>query len=202
MSNYWFSHIVLDPTDLERMFSNEDALMVYPVMNDELPEESVYEMAQVRQVLEMIPPREADFVELYYFQRVRQTTIAEMFNISQPTVCYHLQRATKRIRYLIGLPEYDPKQVEQELREFLTDERDVKIMLGLVRTTCQSDVAHELGESQGFVRHRYFRTIDKLKKMQGKEHLVKLFDYVAQNLGILKETHRSAWSDPVIYVVS
>lgn len=202
MSNYWCSHIVLDPSDIERMFSNEDGLSSFPGSTEELSEESKVELEQVKGVLDQIPPREADFVELYFFQRIRQTTIASLFNISQPTVCYRLQRAASRIRYLLDMPNYDPWLMEQDLRGVLTDPKDIKIMIGMVATTCQSEVAKELGVTQGFVRHRYFRTIDRLKKMRGMEQYVRVFEHVAANLNILKETHRSKWAEPVIYVVA
>ena len=202
MSNYWCSHIVLDPSDMERMFSTEDGLSSYPSMQEELSDESKIEMSQVKAVLDKIPPREADFVELYFFNKVRQTTIAELFNISQPTVCYRLQRAAARLRYLIEMPVHDLWLMEQDLRGVLSDERDIKIMVGMVQTTCQSEVAQQLGVTQGFVRHRYFRTIDRLKKMRGMERYVEVFEHVAANLNILKETHRSKWSDPVVYVVA
>lgn len=202
MSSYWYSHIVLDPSDIERMFSTEDGIASYPSAHEELSDESKVEMAQVKEVLDQIPAREADFVDLYFFKKVRQTTIAELFNISQPTVCYRLQRAAERLRYLIDMPVHDAWLMEQDLRGVLTDEKDIQIMLGMVRTTCQSEVAQELGVTQGFVRHRYFRTIDRLKQMRGMERYVDVFNHVAANLNILKETHRSKWSDPVVYVVA
>lgn len=202
MTSYWCSHIVLDPSDLERMFSTEDSISSYPSYHEELSEESKVEMEKIKGVLDKIPAREADFVELYFFNRVRQTTIAQLFNISQPTVCYRLQRAAERLRYLIDMPSFDPWLMEQDLRGVLTDKRDIQIMLGMVRTTCQSEVAQELGVTQGFVRHRYFRTISRLKPMRGMERYVEVFEHVAANLNILKETHRSKWSDPVVFVVA
>ena len=201
MSKYWCSHIILDPSDMERVFSNEDGLAFYPSTTEELSDESKVELVRVREVLGKIPAREADFIELYFFNRVRQTTIAELFNISQPTVCYRLQRAAERLRYLIDMPVHDLWLMEQDLRGVLTDEKDIQIMLGMIRTTCQSEVADELGVTQGFVRHRYFRTIDRFKRMRGMERHVEVFEHVAANLNILKETRRSQWSDPVVYAV-
>jgi hypothetical protein len=184
------------------MFSNEDGLSSFPGTTEELSDERKVELDLVKNVLDQIPPREADFVELYFFQKIRQTTIASLFNISQPTVCYRLQRAASRIRYLLDMPKYDPWLMEQDLRGVLTDPMDIKIMTQMVVTTCQSEVAKGLGVTQGFVRHRYFRTIDRLKNMRGMEQYVQVFEHVAANLNILKETHRSKWAEPVIYVVA
>jgi len=187
---------------MERMFSTYDGLDSYPSAHEELSDESKVEMAQVDAVLDQIPPREADFVELYFFQRIRQTVIAELFGITQPTVHYRLQRAAERIRYLIDMPKVDPESMERDLRGVLSDEKDVRIMLGMVRTTCQSDVAQELGVTQGFVRHRFFRTIDRLRGMSGMGTYVDLFEHVAGHTNILKETHRSKWDDPLVYVIA
>jgi len=188
---------------MERQFSTEDGLAYLDCTGTEhMSGERTAQLGLVRAVLDNIPPREADFVELYFFKRVRQTAIADIFNVSQPTVCYRLQRAAARIRYLIDMPTYNVWLMEQDLRGVLTDPRDIEIMLGMVETTCQSEVAKRMGVTQGFVRHRFFRTIDRLKKMSGMDTYVQVYEHVAGNLNILKETQRSQWSEPVIYVVN
>ena len=97
MSDYWCGHKVYDPSDLERRFAVEDGLGYLTVTTTEhLPPERENQLTRVRGVLDRIPPREADFVELYFFRRLRQTAIADIFNVSQPTVCYRLQRAAAR----------------------------------------------------------------------------------------------------------
>jgi hypothetical protein len=78
---------------------------------------------------------------------------------------------------------------------------DVKIMLGMVRTTCQSDVARELGVSQGFVRHRFLRTINRIEQMANMDIYVDLFRKVEGNLNILKNTCRAAWNEDVIHSI-
>lgn len=74
-------------------------------------------------------------------------------------------------------------------------------MLGMVRTTCQSDVANELGVSQGKVRYRFLRTITKLEGMSGMEVYVRVFKYVSENLNMLKNTSRASWSEPTIFSI-
>lgn len=195
----WGGHILLDPNDLERMFSEEDGLGELPSIWDELQEESLFQLDQVKDLLDQLPPREADFIELYFFSRLRQTAIATLYNVSQPTVCYRLQRGAMRLKYLIEMPEYTMADMERDLQGVLGDETDIRIMLGMVQTTCQSDVARDLGVTQGFVRHRFFRTIDKLERMEGMEEYVKIFRMVADNLNILKNTCRASWSEEVIH---
>ena len=171
----WGGHVLLDPSDLERMFSTQDSWDQLPSVFEDLTPEHLGQLDEIRGVLDKIPPREADFIELYFFQKIRQTTIAELYNVSQPTVCYRLARGATRLRYLIDMPDHNPADIEKDLRGCFSDERDVKVMMGMLRTTCQSDVAKELGTSQGFVRHRFLRSISRLEGMAGMEKTVSIF---------------------------
>ncbi len=157
------------------------------------------QLDNVREVLDKVPPREADFIELYFFKRLRQTAIADLYNISQPSVVYRLQRGARRLRYLIEMPDYDRDQMEKDLAEVVSDPIDVKIMLGMVDTTCQSEVARDLGVTQGFVRHRFLRTIDRLEAIEGMETYVAIFRHVSNNSNIMKNTCRAAWPEEMIY---
>ena len=201
--NYWCGHKILDPSDIEQQFSNEDGINFLDVSTNEfLSAERTEQLDRVRTVLGDIPAREADFVELYFFQRVRQTAIAAIFNVSQPTVCYRLQRAAARIKYLLDVPPYDPYRIEEDLSGVLGDPIDVQIMLGMIKTTCQSEVAKEMGVTQGFVRHRYLRSVSSLEGLPGMSHYVSLFNHISSNLNILREVQRAKWNEPVIHLIS
>lgn len=199
--SYWGGHILLDPSDLERMFSQEDSWSGLPTVNEEISEQSLVRLEKVREYLDQLPPREADFIEMYFFSHIRQTAIAELFNVSQPTVCYRLQRGAARLRYLIEMPDFTEEQMAEDLGKILRDKIDVKVMIGMVRTTCQSDVARDLKVTQGFVRHRFLRTLERVEKTEGLEHYAKVFRLVAENLNILKNTCRSQWQETVIHSV-
>ena len=201
--NYWCGHKILDPSDIERQFSNEDGFNFLDFSTNEyLSTERTEQLDRVRTVLGDIPAREADFVELYFFQKVRQTAIAAIFNVSQPTVCYRLQRAAARIKYLLDLPPYDPFRIQKDLSGVLGDPIDVQIMLGMIKTTCQSEVAKDMGVTQGFVRHRYLRSVAALEKLPGMTHYVALFNHISSNLNILREVQRAKWNEPVIHLIS
>jgi len=198
-SSYWGGHVLIDPNDMERMFSQEDGFAQLPSVWEETSEDGLLQLESVREVLERVPAREADFIELYFFKRLRQTAIADLYNISQPSVVYRLQRGARRLRYLIEMPEFDREQMVRDLSEIVSDEIDVSIMLGMVDTTCQSEVARGLGVTQGFVRHRFLRTIDKLEAAEGMSTYAQVFRHVEANSNIMKNTCRAAWPEEMIY---
>ena len=163
MTGYWSGHKVLDPSELESRFSIEDGLAFLDATGtEEISDEGLEQLDRVKTFLPLIPDREADFVELYYFLKLKQTDIAAIFRVSQPTVCYRLQRAALRIRFLLSLPDLEKGELETVLDGFLSDPLDIQIMVLMHETTCQSEVAKRLGVSQGLVRHRFIRTIARM----------------------------------------
>lgn len=199
---WWSGHKIVDPTEIESRFANEDGMaFLDTIVNEEITEEGTIQLDRVRAVLDQLPPREADFIELYYFLKIKQTDIAEIFGVSQPTVCYRLQRAAARVRFLLSLPVFEVDQIEANVSEVLSDPIDVKIMVLMYETTCQSEVAKRLSVSQGFVRHRFIRSIEKLRKDGSYDDLVGLFDMVSANLNILREVQRTNWGAKVAHVV-
>ncbi len=201
MSSWWSGHKIVDPVELESRYSTESGLDQLEVGSEEMTDEGLAQIERVREVLDQLPPREADFVELYYFKRLKQTDIAEIFGVSQPTVCYRLQRAASRIQFLLNLPDIKLEETEKAVSEVLSDPIDVQVMVLMQSTTCQSEVAKILGVSQGFVRHRFIRSINKLRSVPGKEPFVKMFDLISANLNILREVQRPICGDTVLNIV-
>jgi hypothetical protein len=205
MPSNWYSHVFMDPSDMERIYSNADSMSESLVMgSEELSDESESFLERIKDVLPKIPPREADFVELYYFNKVKQAAIADLFGVSQPTICYRLQRAHRRIKYLIELPPYDDSDLDRFLNFILSDSTDIEIMKGMLDTTCQSEVARSLNASQGFVRHRFYRSMKKIQMYSGEEAELfhKVFSYLSQNMNVLKSEDKLEKTEPVLYMVS
>ena len=199
---------MIDPSEIETRFALEDGMAFMASIFEEPSEESKRRIEQVVRILDDLPPREADFIDLYYFRRLKQTDIAHIFGVSQPTVCYRLQRAAARIQFLLRMPAVDLGRLEKELRNLLvnpTVERpalDVKIMLLMLETTCQSEVAKRLGVSQGLVRHRFIRSLSRMREALGdRGSYVRLFEFVAGNLNILREVQRPAWDAKVTHTI-
>lgn len=161
----WSGHQVIDPFEMEARFSNLQSMSCLDSVFDTLSEESERKIERVREIMKDLPKREADFVDLYFFRGKRQTVIADIFGVSQPTVHYRLRRATQRIQFLLGLPDITHERMRKLLLPLVIDPLDADIMVLMSRTTCQTEVAKRIGRSQGFVRHRYLRTMKRLKEL-------------------------------------
>jgi DNA-directed RNA polymerase specialized sigma24 family protein len=202
VKGYWSGHKVIDPSELESRFCVEDGLGFLDVTgNESISDESQERLEEVRKILDHLPAREADFVELYFFRHLKQTDIATIFRVSQPTVCYRLQRAATRIRFLLALPQVRPGEIDRVLDEMLDDPLDVQIMGLMYETTCQSEVAKRLGVSQGLVRHRFIRTIEMMAQQTKLSKYTQLFQMIADNLNILREVQRPSWGDRMACVL-
>ncbi len=131
-------YITLDPSDIEARFSDGQGLGFLGSIFTEPSEESAALTEEVSKILESLPPKEADFVDLYFFQHCKQTDIAAIFRVSQPTVCYRLRRAMDRIKFLLRFPVIDPAVMAADLSTCLKDPFDVKILVLMYESTCQS----------------------------------------------------------------
>jgi len=183
---------------LEARFANDLSLSYLDQVTEEPTEEDQAQLEHVRAVMDQLPPREADFVDLYYFKKLKQTDIAQIFGVSQPTVCYRLARAADRIRFILNLPRVNREEMSNDLASYFTDALDVQIMVLMWETTCQSEVAKQLGVTQGLVRHRFMRTLAKMRSHPRFIRYVALFDYISANLNILREVQRPLWNDGLL----
>lgn len=179
----------------------EDGVSAFGSIFTDPDEDDIRMLDKVRVIMDAIPPIEADFVDLYFFRHIKQTDIAAIFGVSQPTVCYRLQRAIQRIKYLLEVPHVELERLRKEMASFLEDPMDVDIMVFMYETTCQSEAAFRLGVSQGLVRHRFIRSIDRMAKYPSMQFYADMFTFVARNLNILREVRRpvpSARTDLVL----
>lgn len=192
---------MIDPVELETRFAIEDGMAFMDSVFDEPSEEALEQIEAIRDILEALPPREADFVDLYYFRKLKQTEIAAIFQVSQPTVCYRLQRAADRIKFRLKLPHAERSVLRADMEGFLEDPLDARIMLLMWETTCQSEVAKRLGVSQGLVRHRFIRTLTKMTEVTRFKTYVEMFKHIAANLNILREVQRPSWDQRITHII-
>ncbi len=184
------SHIVIsDPQDISSRFSNrqrlgcdgesafemDDLEVIIERSLSPAPEEELLgsdghlaDFGAVEHHLDRIPLREADLIEMYYRDSMKQEQIARYFNITQAAVSYRLHRGIRRIQFLRTIPELDKEDFEIELGPKFSDQ-DREILWLMYETTCQSEIAKRLKLTQGRVRHRFFRALNKIKELIADE---------------------------------
>ena len=183
----WWSFSSMDPADMESRFSNKDSIKYMDSLFDGLSEESQSKIDKVKDIMSILPPLEADFIDMYYFKSIKQTSIAKIFSVSQPTVCYRLQRASSRIKFFLDLPSVTREDIEVSMKGFLSDPLDIQIMLLMYDTMCQSKVASKLSVTQGLVRHRFLRSIKRMGACPSMKKYHTLFFLISKNLNALRD---------------
>jgi len=200
--SHWADCRSIDPSELEARYSTEDSMeFLQNILDDEMSEDSQASLERVREILDDLPDREADFINLYFFCHKTQTDIADIFKVSQPTVCYRLQRATKRIQFLLSLPDVTIEEMELAMQGFLSDPEDVQIMVQMYRTTCQSEVAAQLNITQGKVRHRFIRSTKRMQENPNMSKFAEIFTAISGKLNIRREVQRPAWESKIEFLI-
>lgn len=183
-----------DPRSLEDIFDEDEA--------DGGDVEDVYLSKdygeQILPLLDRIPEKEADFINLYYIQKKKQSDIAAIFNITQAAVSYRLDRGIQRIKFILDMPPFTEEQLREDLSKVFKP-MDVDILMGMWKTTCQSEVALRLGLTQGRVRHRFLKARDTLAKISEEDEAYKphhyLFDSISKNFNIMRSVVLPQWSN-------
>lgn len=175
-------------------------------------------------LLDRIPEREADFIEMFFLHKKIQADIAHIFGVTQAAVSYRLARGVKRLKFLITIPQVTEEDLRADLPKLFPSklgcpvcERssdrtcpvcggsrviflDVEILVGMWGITCQSKVADKLGLTQGRVRHRFFTAVKTLataaKTDERYEPYHKIFSVMAsKKFNILHEVKLPQWAD-------
>jgi len=179
------THILIsDPNNLSTRYSNADRLgysgtemdltdlieqqLAPEAEEDLLGEDKILEFGAIVRYLKRIPEREADLIELYHKDKMKQEQIAKLFGITQAAVSYRLHRGIRRIQFLRTIPELDFDTFQRELGDSFC-EQDMEILWRMYQTTCQSEIAKQMNLTQGRVRHRFFRALHKLKELIAEE---------------------------------
>lgn len=181
--------------------------------------------AVLEPLLENIPPKEADFIYLYFIKDKRQSDIAQIFEITQAAVSYRLARGIKRLKFLHAhsILKFSEEEMRSTLKEIFPTkfecykcsseegtckickgtkviDIDVEILVGMWLTTCQSVVAARLGFIQGRVRHRFFSAVKLLSEVaKVDERYVpyhQIFSAIAsKKFNIRREVNLPQWSN-------
>lgn len=202
-------YFTLEPSILEARFDADQGMDSLGSIFTDPSEDDNVKLEAISRLMPLLPPRERDFLDLYFFRHCKQTDIASIFRVSQPTVCYRLRRATSRILFLMSFPELDREVTQTRLSAVLTDPLDVEIMLLIYETTCQLETARRLSvsrgvkTSQGLVRHRFIRSIKKITKEPELADLALMYSNISGNLNILREVKKFPQEDDpeIVYLL-
>jgi len=188
------SHLVknMDPFEIQSRFSTED-FSFYSL------KESSFCLDDFEPFIQKLPKREIDLIDMYYKRQKKQKEIAEFFNVTQGAISHRLSRARKRLAFLRDMPKVSG-DLRANLSQHFTDfECDIIVLM--IETTCQSRTAELLNDkydltyrdkmTQVKVRHKFDRSIDKMKKLKRKfpelKIMYELSRYIKKNLYMLHE---------------
>ena len=198
MSGYFTT----DPHEMELRFSNEQSFAFMESLFSEPTEEALATIAMVRDVLDFIPQWEADLIEMFFFTQMRQTDIGHVFKVSQPTVCYRLQRAATRIHFLLNVVHVTEEEMVEDFKPLTTDPFDLDVLLNMFRTTCQSETAEELGSTQSMVRHRFLSLLNRISSYPEIESKYrKTMELIRDNSNILRDVSRKTKEGAITYMI-
>lgn len=120
-------------------------------------------------LLDLLPPREADMIQMYFVDHKRQVDIAYIFELTQAAVSYRLARAAERLRFLISIPQIPDDEIVELLEIANFKRRDISILLLYRELSSQSRVAERLGMEQSNARHRIFEAVKRLNKLAARD---------------------------------
>lgn len=195
--------IPLDPSHLSNRFQAPDPYVEEDEDDSETLETllaagSRYE-DRIAPLLDRIPQREADLIYLYFVEKKRQADIAVIFNVTQAAISYRLDRGLQRIKFLLSIPQIQEDDLRYDLAAIFKP-IDIDILVGMWKTTCQSEVASQLNLTQGRVRHRFFKAVKTLKLAAEKDDVYlryhQVFSAIAgKKFNILREVKLPQWSN-------
>jgi predicted transcriptional regulator len=200
--------IPVDPSELANRFAAPEPVSAEEIKRTEEREDEEERMALfsreeyedvVLPLLEKIPPREADLIDLYYGCKKRQADIAEIFDVTQAAISYRLDRGIQRIKFLLSIPTVTEDEMREDLSEIF-EQIDINILVGMWQTTCQSVVASKLCLTQGRVRHRFFKAVEVLKNAAENSSKYqpyhKIFSSISsKRFNILRSVSLPQWSN-------
>lgn len=180
--------IPMDPVDMARNFSEDNRLV--GMSTGETFRSPLADMTKVHQALSVLPTRERDMLELYFFRGKNQSEIGKIFDVTQGDVSYRISRAVERVKFFLGLPKVCMRRMIGDLHAALKNIQHVRIMVLMLRTTSQTVVGERVGLTQGKVRYRFLKSIEALRDQARTRPIyhtyVKIFEMVSRNFNIMR----------------
>lgn len=153
-----------------------------------------------------IPKEEADAIMLWYLHHIRQEDIAKMLGVTQPNVCFMIKKGLQRMVFLLSYPVINTTIMKKDLLIALNKwpkwnyKRATTVSIGMYKTSCQSEVAKQLGMYQAGVHDLFFNAIKKLHTVMDEKPALKVYykalKMIQDNPNILRRNHQkrhTAW---------
>lgn len=179
---------------LERTRSNEDKLLGEASDN-------VISFEEMKPYLDLIPEKEQDIIDLYFFSGKKQKDIAAFFGVSQGAISHRISRAKKRLIFLRDMPKVSHEDLRLAISSVLPP-LETEIVCSMCKTTCQSETADIVNKklslsgdkvlTQIKVRHKFDKSVEKIREeiASGKTYLapsLELMVYTRKNPYMLHE---------------
>ena len=147
-------------------------------------------MQKVQDALKMLPKRERDMLEMYFFKEKGQAEIGRLFHVTQGDVSYRISRSIERLKFYLDLPKVCTRRMAMDLMRILGDPEYVTIMNLMFHTTSQTAVGNQVGLTQGKVRYRFIKSLERIKEAARAKPIyavyVHIFEKISENFNILR----------------
>lgn len=132
---------------------------------------STMDRQELARLIELLPPREADILEMIVLLGKRQGDIAQIFGCTQSAISSRVSRALWRLRILRDLPVFTREELQRDL-EGLVIQLDLDIFWYMYETSCQMEAGRRIGLDQNRTRRRFLVSLRKLEiAAQAQPHL-------------------------------
>jgi hypothetical protein len=145
---------------------------------------------RIAPLLDRLPPKEADMIEMYFLHHKREVDIGEIFGITQAGVSYRLRKATERIRWLASVPPIAEADVRTVLPGWGFSKSDVELLALMWETTNATEVARRMGIRQAQSRHRFLALVTRLRKLANLDATMKPY---AEYFEAVKSSSNILW---------
>lgn len=129
-------------------------------------------------LLDRLSPRDADLLELYLTPRTNprsQYELAQIFGVTQSAVSHGLQRAIRRLRWLVRWQHLDADRMRTRLTASGLDEDRVNILTYYWTTGSQLETARLLRLGESTARTRLLTGLHRLVRSPGYEDVHRAF---------------------------
>lgn len=189
----------IDPREFAARFSEQDKFRPKPV--NRIKFEKKY--LELEPFLDQIPDRESDAIIMYFFLKKHQKEIARVLRVTQGAISSRIKCGLRRLKFLVKYKDLTAEDLRRDLKGIF-DNQSIGILAKMLETSCYSLVAEQLELTQVVVRYRFLRILEQLEEESKKNEKLKkyyeVFDFLKNNLNILREIKMTRWPKEECFV--